>query len=92
MHLARVFGDYAGKTVSSNLLEFPNSTFMAVICWVSNGTNNITCPYQLQAPYTDAKSWQDLIDFTNNTEYPKLPYILTSKFQCTLENQKSDQE
>jgi hypothetical protein len=90
MPLAMDLGKYAGTKVSSNLLEIPNSTFTAVICSVSNDTDNISYLYQLQAPYMYKKSWKDLIDFTNNTDYPKLPYIVTSKFQCNLENQKAD--
>jgi len=91
MQLATDLGELAGQKVKSNLPELPNTIFMAVIRWVLDGNDNVRSPTQLQAPYTDVKHWKELIDFTNKNGCPKEPYILTSKFQCTLEQDKSEQ-
>jgi len=80
------------KKVRSNLLELPNTTFMVLICRVSNGNNIILSPNQLQAMYTDVRHWEELINFINKNRCPTEPYILTSKFKCTLEEAELDKE
>jgi len=58
---------------------------MVVICQMSNGNDNVLSPNQLQAAYTDVRHWEELIDFINKDGRPTEPYILASKFKCTLE-------
>jgi len=85
-------GERASKTARSNLPELPNTTFMVVICRVSNGNDIVLSPNQLQATYTDAMHWHELIDFINKNGRPTEPYILTSNFKCTLEQAEFDEE
>jgi len=65
---------------------------MVVICRVSNGNDFVLSPNQLQAAYTDVRHWDELIDFINKNGRPSEPYILTSKFKCTLEQAELDEE
>ena len=78
-------GERAGNKVRSTLPELPNTLFIVVICWVSNGKDMVLAPKQLQASYTDVRHWEELIDFINKNGGPKEPYILTSKLKSTLE-------
>jgi hypothetical protein len=71
-------GEHASKKAKSNLPELPKTMFMVVICWVSNGKEQVLAPNQLQAWYTDMRQWEELIDFINKKEGPKAPYIITS--------------
>ena len=48
-------GYRASKEVRSYLRELPNTTFMVVICRVSNGTDIVPSPNQLEAAYTDVR-------------------------------------
>jgi len=65
---------------------------MVVICRVWNGNDIVLSPIQLQAPFTDVRHWDELIDFINKNGRPTEPYILTSKFKCTLEEAELDKE
>ena len=85
-------GERASKKARSNLPELPNTTFMVVICRVSNGNDIVLSPNQLHAAYTDVRHWDELIDFINKNGRPTEPYILTSKFKCTLEQAELDEE
>jgi hypothetical protein len=85
-------GERASKKARSNLPELPNTTFMVVICRVSNGKDIVLSPNQLQAAYTDVRHWEELIDFINKNGRPKEPYTLTSRFKCTLEKDELDEE
>jgi hypothetical protein len=85
-------GERTSKQTRSNLPELPNTTFMVVICQVSNGKDIVLSPNQLQAVYTDVRHWEDLIDFINRNGRPKEPYTLTSRFKCTLEKEELDKE
>jgi len=85
-------GERTSKKVISNLPEGPNTTFLVVICRVSNGNKIILSPNQLQAVYTDARHSEELIDFINKNGRPKEPYIPTSRFKCTLGPDKLDEE
>ena len=58
--------------------------FMVVICRMLNGNNIILSPNQPQAAYNDVRHWDKLIDFINKNGRLTEPYILTSKFKCTL--------
>jgi hypothetical protein len=81
-----------GKKARSNFSELPNTMFMVVIRWVSNGKDLALAPKQLQASYTDVRHWEQLIDFINKNRGPKEPYIMTSMFKCTLEQDGLDAE
>jgi len=83
--LATDLGDGVGKNVGSNLPELPNTTFMVVIHRVLNGKEMVLAPKQLQAPYTDVRYWEELIDFIDKNGGPKESYIMTSMFKHTLE-------
>jgi len=78
-------GERPSNMARSNLPDLLNSMFMVVIRWVSNGKNMVLAPKQLQASYTDARHWAELIDFIDKNGGPKEPYIMTSMFKCTLE-------
>jgi len=65
---------------------------MVVICRVSNGNDIVLSPNQLQSAYTDVRHWDELIGFINKNGRPTEPYIPTSKFKCTLEQAKLDEE
>ena len=85
-------GECTSNKARSNLPELPNTTFMVVICRVSNGNDIVLSPNQLQAAYTDVRHWDELIDFIIKNGRPTEPYILTSKFKCTLEQAELDEE
>jgi hypothetical protein len=86
------FGQRATKKARCNLPEMPNTTFMVVICRVSNGKDIVLSPNQLQAAYTDVRHWEELIEFINKNGRPKEPYTLTSTFKSTLEKEELDEE
>jgi len=85
-------GERASKQVRGNLPEFPNTTFMVVIHWVLNGNNIVLSPNKLQASYTDVTHWEELIDSIKKNGGPKEPYVSTSRFKCTVEQNKLDKE
>jgi len=85
-------GECASKQARSTLPELSNTTFMVVICCMSNGNDIVLSPNQLRAVYTDVRHWDELIDFINRNGRPTDPYILTSKFKCTLEHAELDEE
>jgi hypothetical protein len=61
-HPAMDPAEHAGKNARGNIPELPNTTSMVGICCVLNGKNNQTSSNQLQASYTDATHWEELID------------------------------
>jgi len=77
-----------GNQARSTLPEMPNTMFTCRIRWVSNGKDMVLAHNQLQASYTEVRHWAHLIDFIDNNGGPKEPYILTSMFRCTLEQDK----
>jgi len=83
-------GESMGEMARSNLPELQNTMFMVMIRWVWNGNNVILSPHQLQASYTSVSHWEELIDFINTNRGPKEPYIPTSQFKCTLEQDELD--
>jgi len=85
-------GKRACTKVRSNLPELPNTTFMVVICCVSNGKDTILASKQLQASYTDVRHWEEMIDFIDKNEGLKEPYIITSMFKCTFKQDVLDEE
>ena len=85
-------GKRASNEARSTLPELPNTTFMVVISWVSNGKAMVLAPKQLQASYTDVRNWEELIDFIDKNGGPKEPYIMTSMFKCPLEQDKLQEE
>jgi len=86
------FGERVGQKARCNLPELPNTTFTVMIHWVSNGKDMVLAPTQLQALYTDVRHWEQLVDFINKNGGPKEPYILTSMFKCTLEQDELEEE
>jgi len=85
-------GESAGKKARSNLPEMRITTFTVVIHCVSNGKDFALAPKQLQASYTDVRHWGELFDFIDKNGSPKAPYLLTSKFKCTLEQDELEEE
>jgi len=85
-------GEWVGKKVRSNLPEFPKTKFTVMIHWVSNGKEMVLTPKQLQASYTDVSHWEELVDFIDTNGGTKEPYILTSLFKCTLEQDELEEE
>jgi len=85
-------GERVGKMVRSNLPEMPNTTFTVMIHWVSNGKDMVLAPKQLQALYTDVRHWEELVDFIDKNSGLKEPYILTSMFKCTLEQDELEEK
>lgn len=65
---------------------------MTAIHRFSNGINILIFRTQLQISYTDLRHWEELIDFNNKNAGPKEPYILTSMFMCTLEQDQLAEE
>jgi len=65
---------------------------MVVICQVSNGNNIVLSPNQLQGSYPVVRHWEELFDIIDKKGRPKEPYILTSTFKCTLEQDELDEE
>ena len=86
------FGRAREQNGESTLPKLPNTTFMVVISWVSNGKDMVLAPKQLQASYTDVRHWEELIDFIDKNGGPKEPYIMTSMFKGTLEQDKLEEE
>ena len=78
-------GEHVGNELRSNLPELQYTTFIVVIRWESNGNDIILSPEQLHASYTNVSHWDELIDFIHRNGAPKVPYILTSMLQYTLE-------
>jgi len=85
-------GERVSKTAKSNLPQLPNTTFMVVIRWVSNGKDKVLAPKQLLASYTDVKHWEELIAYINKNGRPKDPYMMTLMFKCTLMQDKLEEE
>jgi len=85
-------GERASKKTRSKLPELPITTSMVVICPVSNGKDIIPSPNQLHTTYSNVRYWEELIDFINHNGRPTEPYILSSKFKCTLEQAELDEE
>ena len=90
--LAMDLGELTGKKARSNPPELPNTMFTVMIHWVSNGKDMVLAPKQLQASYTDVRHWEKLVDFIDKNGGPKEPYILTSMFKCTLEQDKLEED
>jgi len=88
MHL----GERMGSKARSNLPELPNTTFTVMIHWVMNGKDVVLAPKQLQASYTDVRHWEELVDFIDKNGGPKEPYILTSMFKWSLEQDELEEE
>jgi len=84
-------GECAGKQARNNLPELRNTTFMVMIHLVTNGNDMVLAPEQLQAANTDVRHWEELDDFIEKNGGPKEPYILTSMFRCTLEQDELDE-
>ena len=83
---------HASKTETGNLPELPNTSFMVVIRRVPNGDNDQTSSMQLQALYTDARHWGELIDFIEKSCSPKEPHPLTALYKCNLTQEELDEE
>jgi len=47
---------------------------------------------ELQVSYTDVRPWEELLDFIDKNDGLKEPYILTSMFKCTLEQDELEEE
>jgi len=88
---ATELGERASNKARNNLPLLLYTTFMVVICRVSNGNDIFLSPNQLQAAYTDVRHWDELIEFINNNGRPTEPYIPTSKFKCMLEQAELDE-
>jgi len=84
-------GECVGNNAKSNLPELPNITFMVIIHWVLNGNDLVLVPKQLQASYPDVRRWEELVDFINKNSGLKEPYILTSMFKCSLEQDELEE-
>jgi len=65
------FAVRASQKARNNLPELPNTTFMVVICWVSNGKDVVLASNQLHALYTDVRHWEELVDFMDKNGDPK---------------------
>ena len=63
-----------------------------MIHWVSNGNHMVLASKQLQDSYTDVRHWMELVDFIDKHSGPKEPYILTSMFKCTFEQDELKEE
>ena len=85
-------GEHAGKQTRSNLPELLNTRFTVMIHWVSNGKDMVLAPKLLQASQTDVRHWEELVDFIDKNSGPKEPYILTSMFKCTLEQDELEEQ
>jgi hypothetical protein len=59
--------------------------FTDMIHRVLNGKNMVLATKPLEASYTDVRHWEESVEFIDKNGSPKEPYILTSMFQCTLE-------
>jgi len=89
---ARIWVSAGAKKARSNLPKLPNTTFIVVICWVSNSKDMVLALKQLQFSYTDVRHWKELIDFIDKNGGPKKPYILTLMIKCTLEQDELEEE
>ena len=85
-------GECAGEKARSNLPELPIAMFTVMIHWVLNGQDIVLGPKQLQASYTDVRQWNELVDFIDKNGSQKEPYIFTSMFKCTLEQDELEEE
>ena len=85
-------GERASNKARSNLPQLPNTTFMVVSSWVSDGKNMVLAPKQLQASYTDVRHWEELIDFLDKNRGLKERYIMSSMIKCTLEQDELEEE
>jgi hypothetical protein len=85
-------GELAGNKARSNLPQFPNTMFTVMIHWVLNGKDFIRAPKQLQVSYTDMRHWEEVVDSINKNGGPKEPYILRSRFKCTLDQNELEED
>jgi hypothetical protein len=92
MRIAPDFGKHAGKTATGNLSLLAITTLMVMIHWVSNGKNFVLAPKPLHALCIYVRHLEDLVDLSNKHCGLKEPYILTSMFQCTLEQEDLEAE
>jgi hypothetical protein len=58
-------GERPRSIAGCNLSEFLNTTFIMVMCRVSNGKNIVLSLNQLEAFCTDVRHWEEIIDFIN---------------------------
>jgi len=65
---------------------------MVVISWVSNVEDIVLAPKHLQASNTDVRHWEELIDQVNKNEAPEEPYIVSSLFKCTFEQDELEEK
>jgi len=65
---------------------------MVVIRRVPNGNNYPTSIMQFQAPYTDVRHWEELIDFIEKNCGPKELYCLTALYKSNLTQEELDEE
>ena len=89
---ATVLGERVGNKGRSNIPELPNTTFTVMIHWVLNGKDMVLALKLLQASYTDVRHWEELVNFIAKNGGPKEPYIPTSMFNCTLEQDDLEEE
>ena len=59
---------------------------------MSNGKDMVQAPKELHALYTNVRHWEELIDFYDISSGMKGPYIVTSMFKCTLEQDELDED
>jgi hypothetical protein len=56
------FGRAPRQKVKGNVPEWPNITFMVVMCRMPNINSGKISSNQCQASYTDVRHWEELID------------------------------
>jgi len=65
---------------------------MHVICWESSGNAMVLPPKQLHTAYTDVRNSEQLFDFSDKNECPKVTNIVILMFQRTLEYVQLEEE
>jgi len=78
--------------VSSNLQEFPNITFTVTTRSMSNDKYEVLTAKQLHASCTNVTHWDELVNFIDKNGGLKEPFILTTIFYCTLEQDELVEE
>jgi hypothetical protein len=63
-----------------------------MIHWLSNGKDIVLASKQHQASCTNARHWEELVDFIDKDGGPKEPYIVRSMFKCILEQDELEEE
>jgi len=63
-----------------------------VICWVLNAKDMVLAPNQIQASSGNVRHREEVIVIIDQNGGLNEPYILTSRFNCTLEQNKLDEE